>query len=158
VDGLALPLDEKHQFLRPLHKANQKGFNISRCHKKTERSILFSLGNCRQHTKVVWACTLGESESRKEKKEGACTLLKNLCTLLLFKFNSFPALCFLFLQSCSESECSEPAGSHSFSSLAILEAIFLNPIDVPEMRLKRTPFRERRGSLHTYKFHRRKEK
>lgn len=40
-------------------------------------------------------------------------------------------------------------GSHSFSSLAILEAIFLKPMDVPEMRLKRTPFSDRRGSLHT---------
>lgn len=40
-------------------------------------------------------------------------------------------------------------GSHSFSSFAILLAIFLKPIDVPEMRLKRTPFKERRGSLQT---------
>lgn len=40
-------------------------------------------------------------------------------------------------------------GSHSFSSLAILDAIFLKPIDVPEMRLNRTPFRDSRGSLHT---------
>ena len=69
----------------------------------------------------------------------------------MFSFSFFLSFSFLsfYLQSCSESELSETAGSHSFSSLAILEAIFLNPIDVPEMRLKRTPFRERRGSLHT---------
>ena len=38
---------------------------------------------------------------------------------------------------------------HSFNSLATLEAIFLKLIDVPAMRLKRTPFRDNRGSLHT---------
>lgn len=59
-------------------------------------------------------------------------------------------VCVLY-QSASEVESSETAGSHSFSSLAIFEAIFLNPIDVPEMRLKRTPFKESRGSLHTCK-------
>lgn len=37
----------------------------------------------------------------------------------------------------------------SFNSLAIFEAMFLKPMDVPEILLKRTPFRERRGSLHT---------
>lgn len=41
------------------------------------------------------------------------------------------------------------ADSHSLSSFAILLAIFLKPIDVPEIRLNRTPFRESRGSLHT---------
>lgn len=40
-------------------------------------------------------------------------------------------------------------GSHSFSSLAILEAMFLKPMDVPEMRLKRTPLSDKRGNLHT---------
>ncbi len=39
----------------------------------------------------------------------------------------------------------------SLSSLAILEAMFLKPMEVPEMRLKRTPFRDRRGSLQTWK-------
>jgi len=38
---------------------------------------------------------------------------------------------------------------YNFSSLATLEAMFLNPIEVPEIRLKRTPFRESRGSLQT---------
>ena len=40
-------------------------------------------------------------------------------------------------------------GSHSLSSFAILLAMFLKPIDVPEIRLNRTPFRESRGSLQT---------
>lgn len=40
-------------------------------------------------------------------------------------------------------------GSHSFNSFAIFDAMFLNPIDVPEIRLKRTPFNESRGSLQT---------
>ncbi|KAK7602322.1 hypothetical protein V9T40_007911 [Parthenolecanium corni] len=39
--------------------------------------------------------------------------------------------------------------SQSFSSLAILEAIFLKPIDVPDILLKRTPLSESRGNLHT---------
>lgn len=39
--------------------------------------------------------------------------------------------------------------SHSFSSLATFEAMFLKAMEVPEIRLKRTPLRERRGSLHT---------
>lgn len=39
--------------------------------------------------------------------------------------------------------------SQSFNSLAIFEAIFLKPIDVPDIRLKRTPFNDKRGSLHT---------
>lgn len=39
--------------------------------------------------------------------------------------------------------------SHSRRSYAILDAMFLKPILVPEMRLNRTPFRERRGNLHT---------
>jgi hypothetical protein len=34
-------------------------------------------------------------------------------------------------------------------TLAILLAIFLNPIDVPDIRLNRTPFNDRRGNLHT---------
>lgn len=38
---------------------------------------------------------------------------------------------------------------YSFSSLAILDAMFLKAMDVPEIRLKRTPLSERRGSLHT---------
>ena len=44
---------------------------------------------------------------------------------------------------------SQSAPSHNLSSLVIFEAIFLNPIDVPEMRLKRIPFKESLGSLHT---------
>lgn len=40
-------------------------------------------------------------------------------------------------------------GSHSLSSFAILDAMFLKPILVPDIRLKRTPLSERRGSLHT---------
>lgn len=40
-------------------------------------------------------------------------------------------------------------GSHSLSSFAILLAIFLNPIDVPSMRLNLTPFNDKRGNLHT---------
>lgn len=39
--------------------------------------------------------------------------------------------------------------SQSFNSLAIFEAIFLKPIDVPDILLKRTPFNESRGNLHT---------
>jgi hypothetical protein len=39
--------------------------------------------------------------------------------------------------------------NHNLSSLAILLAIFLNPIDVPDIRLNRTPFNDRRGNLHT---------
>lgn len=38
---------------------------------------------------------------------------------------------------------------HSLSSLAILQAIFLKAMDVPDILLKRTPLSERRGSLHT---------
>ena len=37
----------------------------------------------------------------------------------------------------------------SCSSFAILEAMFLKAIDDPEMRLKRTPLSDKRGSLHT---------
>lgn len=40
-------------------------------------------------------------------------------------------------------------GSHSFNSLAIFDAIFLKPMLVPDILLKRTPLSERRGSLHT---------
>lgn len=39
--------------------------------------------------------------------------------------------------------------SQSFKSFAIFEAMFLNPIDVPDIRLKRTPFNESLGNLHT---------
>lgn len=39
--------------------------------------------------------------------------------------------------------------NHNFSSLAILLAMFLKPIDVPDMRLNRTPFKDKRGNLHT---------
>lgn len=38
---------------------------------------------------------------------------------------------------------------HNLSSLAIFEAIFLKPIDVPEMRLNLTPLSDNLGSLHT---------
>lgn len=38
---------------------------------------------------------------------------------------------------------------YSFNSLAILEAMFLKAMDVPDIRLKRTPFRDSLGSLHT---------
>lgn len=38
---------------------------------------------------------------------------------------------------------------YSFNSLAIFEAMFLKAMDVPDIRLKRTPLRERRGNLHT---------
>lgn len=37
----------------------------------------------------------------------------------------------------------------SLSSFAIFEAMFLNPMEVPEIRLKRTPFNESLGSLQT---------
>lgn len=40
-------------------------------------------------------------------------------------------------------------GCHSLSSLAILQAIFLKAMDVPDILLKRTPLSERRGSLQT---------
>lgn len=40
-------------------------------------------------------------------------------------------------------------GSHSLSSFAIFDAMFLKPIDVPDIRLNRTPFKDSRGSLHT---------
>jgi len=39
--------------------------------------------------------------------------------------------------------------SQSFRSLAIFDAMFLNPMDVPDMRLNRTPFSDSLGSLHT---------
>jgi len=39
--------------------------------------------------------------------------------------------------------------NHNLSSLAILLAIFLKPIDVPDIRLNRTPFNDKRGNLHT---------
>lgn len=42
-----------------------------------------------------------------------------------------------------------PPSPYSFSSLAIFEAMFLKAMEVPEIRLKRTPLSERRGSLHT---------
>jgi hypothetical protein len=35
----------------------------------------------------------------------------------------------------------------SFNSFAILEAMFLNPIEVPEILLKRTPLSESLGNL-----------
>lgn len=38
---------------------------------------------------------------------------------------------------------------YSFSSFAILDAMFLKPIEVPEIRLKRTPLRDNLGSLQT---------
>lgn len=38
---------------------------------------------------------------------------------------------------------------HSFNSLATLEAMFLKAMDDPDIRLNRTPLRERRGSLQT---------
>lgn len=41
------------------------------------------------------------------------------------------------------------AGSHSLSSFAILEAMFLNPILVPDILLNLTPFSDNRGSLQT---------
>lgn len=49
----------------------------------------------------------------------------------------------------SRGKGAEPIFSQRFSSWAIFDAIFLNPIDVPEIRLNRTPFRLSRGSLHT---------
>ena len=39
--------------------------------------------------------------------------------------------------------------NHNLSSFAILLAMFLKPIDVPDIRLNRTPFNDRRGNLHT---------
>jgi len=39
--------------------------------------------------------------------------------------------------------------NHNLSSLAILLAIFLKPMDVPDIRLNRTPFNDKRGNLHT---------
>ena len=38
---------------------------------------------------------------------------------------------------------------HSFNWFATLEAMFLKLIEVPAIRLKRTPFKDRRGSLQT---------
>jgi len=38
---------------------------------------------------------------------------------------------------------------HNFNSLAILDAMFLKPIDVPDMRLNRMPLSDSRGSLQT---------
>lgn len=40
-------------------------------------------------------------------------------------------------------------GSQSFNSFAIFDAIFLNPIEVPVIRLNLTPLSESLGSLHT---------
>lgn len=45
--------------------------------------------------------------------------------------------------------CCGFAPFYNFNSLATVEAIFLKLIEVPAMRLKRTPLRERRGSLQT---------
>jgi hypothetical protein len=39
--------------------------------------------------------------------------------------------------------------SHRRRSYAIFDAIFLNPMLVPEIRLNRTPFSDNRGNLHT---------
>ena len=39
--------------------------------------------------------------------------------------------------------------TYNLSSFAILDAISLNPIDVPEILLNLTPFSESLGSLHT---------
>lgn len=39
--------------------------------------------------------------------------------------------------------------SHSRKSNAMRDAIFLKPMLVPEMRLKRTPLSDKRGNLHT---------
>jgi len=38
---------------------------------------------------------------------------------------------------------------YSFSSFAILDAMFLKPMEVPEIRLKRTPLSDSLGSLQT---------
>lgn len=38
---------------------------------------------------------------------------------------------------------------YSLSSLAILDAISLKPIEVPDILLNRTPFKDNRGNLHT---------
>lgn len=43
----------------------------------------------------------------------------------------------------------ESVGRHSLSSLAILQAMFLKAMDVPDILLKRTPLSDRRGNLHT---------
>lgn len=47
----------------------------------------------------------------------------------------------------NKGEVSQCVGDQRFSSCAILEAMFLKPMEVPEIRLKRTPFRLSRGSL-----------
>lgn len=51
------------------------------------------------------------------------------------------------LESTQITHCSTT--THKFNSWAIFEAMFLKPIDVPEIRLKRTPFRLNLGNLHT---------
>lgn len=44
---------------------------------------------------------------------------------------------------------SKSVGRHSLSSLAILQAMFLKAMDVPDILLKRTPLSDKRGNLHT---------
>ena len=39
--------------------------------------------------------------------------------------------------------------AQSFNSFAILEAISLNPMEVPDILLNRTPFNDSLGNLHT---------
>ena len=52
-------------------------------------------------------------------------------------------------RSKEEEEEEEEEINHNFSSLAILLAIFLKPMDVPDIRLNRTPFNDSRGNLQT---------
>lgn len=59
--------------------------------------------------------------------------------LLLLKNVQLNYACFMFFY------CT----FYNFNSLAILEAMFLKAMDVPDIRLKRTPLSERRGNLQT---------
>ena len=61
--------------------------------------------------------------------------------LTCFIFKVFSSVFFSFLDT-----------THSLSWSAIREAMFLKAAEVPDIRLKRTPFRLRRGSLHTLKY------
>ena len=67
---------------------------------------------------------------------------------LAFKASVLPLVLILFSSSATETN-STSAPSHNFSSLVIFEAIFLKPIEVPEIRLNRIPFNDNRGSLQT---------
>lgn len=81
------------------------------------------------------------------------------CFLFLRNLN-FPALFLMMMRDDSYLDLRQikrlwiildnfPHFYYSLSSLAILDAISLKPIEVPDILLNRTPFKDNRGNLHT---------